>query len=237
MDRHAIVEIIKALQEDPNTNPNDLFQIEWAFLPLLDQHNNAFPKLLERRLADNAAFFCEVIRMVFRSTREEHPVEEPTEQQKQIATNAYRLLSKWMTPPGSQLDGAYDGNALTAWLEEVRTACTASGHVEIALSKVGHVLIHTPPDPDGLWLHHAAATALNARDAGDMRDGFSTALFNSRGVHEVDPKGQAEREFAAKYRDQAEKLESHGYHRLTNTLRELAAAYERDAERLASRDL
>ncbi len=40
-----------------------------------------------------------------------------------------------------------------------------------------------------------------------------------------------------KYRDQAEKLEPHGYPRLADALRELAVSYERDAERLASRDL
>jgi hypothetical protein len=236
MDVDAIVEVIQSLQEDPNTNPDDLLRIEWAFLPLLDRHYGAFPKLLERRLADDPVFFCEVIRTVFRSKIEERPVEELTEQQKNIATNAYRLLSEWRTPR-SQTDGTYDGAALTAWLEEVKAACTRSGHVEIALAKVGHVLIHTPPDPDGLWLHHATATALNAKDTGDMRDGFRTALLNSRGAHWVDPEGREEREFATKYRDQAEQLESHGYHRLADSLRELAVSYERDAERLASREL
>lgn len=237
MDVHAIVGVIKALQDDPNTNPDDLFRVEWAFLPLLNRHHGTFPKLLEQRLADDPAFFCEVIRTVFRSKKEERPVEEPTEQQKNIATNAYRLLREWKTPPGSQTDGAYSGDALTVWLEEVKAACTESGHLEIAFSMVGHVLIHTPPDPDGLWLHHAAAMALNAKDTGDMRNGFSTALYNSRGAHRVDPEGRAEREFATKYRNQAEQLESHGYHRLASSLRELAVSYERDAERLASRDL
>jgi len=187
-------------------------------------------------LANDPAFFCEIIRTVFRSRREERPVEEPTEQQQNIATNAYRLFSEWRTPPGSQTDGAYDGDALTAWLEAVKTACAESGHLEIALSMVGHVLIHTPPDPDGLWLHHAAATALNARDTGDMRDGFIMALSNSRGAHWVDPAGREERELATKYRDQAEELESQGYHRLANALRKLAVSYDRDAERLVSRD-
>jgi hypothetical protein len=188
-------------------------------------------------LADDPVFFCEVIRTVFRSTKEEPPVEEPTEQQKNIATNVYRLLSEWRTPPGSQTGGAYDGDALTAWLEAVKAACAESGHLEIALSRVGHVLIHTPPDPTGLWIHHSAATALNAKDASDMRNGFRNALFNSRGGYYVDPEGREERELASKYRNQAEKLESHGYHRLANSLRELAVAYERDAERLASRDI
>ncbi|MBI3301879.1 MAG: hypothetical protein HYZ72_07350 [Deltaproteobacteria bacterium] len=236
IDAGAVVEVIKGLQDDPNTNPDDLFQVEWAFLPLLDRDDGAFPKLLEQRLADDPAFFCKVIRTVFRSKKEERPVEEPTEQQKNIATNAYRLLREWGTPPGSQRDGTFNGEALAAWLEKVKAACAESGHLEIALSMIGHVLIHTPPDPDGLWLHHGAATALNARDAGDMRDGYRSALVNSRGAYWVDPGGRAERELATKYRDQAEKLEPQSYHRIANSLRELAVWYERDAERQASRD-
>jgi hypothetical protein len=137
IDVHAIVEVIQALQDDPSTNPDDLFRVEWELLPLLDRHHGASPKLLEQRLADDPVFFCEVIRTVFRSTKEDRPVEEPTEQQKNIATNAYRLLSEWRTPPGSQRGGAYDGDALTAWLEAVKAACAESGHVEIALSRVG----------------------------------------------------------------------------------------------------
>lgn len=235
MDVHAIVGVIKALQDDLDTNPNDLFQIEWAFLPLLDRHHRASPKMLEQQLADDPAFFCEVIRTVFRSKKEEHPVEEPTEQQKNIATHAYRLLKAWRTPPGSQKDGTYNGDALIAWLDEVKTACEKSGHLEIALLMVGHVLVHTPPDPDGLWIHHSAAMALDAKNANDMRDGFRTELFNSRGVHSWTT-GRGERELAKQYRIQAEEVETQGYHRLANSLKQLAASYERDAERQASRD-
>lgn len=73
MDVHAILDVIKSLQEDPGTEPDELFRIEWAFLPLLDRHHGASPKLLEQRLASNPAFFCEVIRTVFRSKKDESP--------------------------------------------------------------------------------------------------------------------------------------------------------------------
>lgn len=235
VDADAIVEIIKALQDDPHTDPDDLFQVEWAFLPLLDQHRGASPKLLERRLADDPAFFCEVVRTAFRSKKGERLVKEPTEHQKSMATNAYRLLSQWKMPPGTQKDGTFSGDALTAWLEKVKAACSESGHLEGALTMIGHVLIYAPHDPDGLWLHHSAATVLNAKDASDMRDGFRSELFNSRGVFSWTA-GREERELAGKYREQAEKIEAHGYHRLASSLKELASSYERDAEQQAAKD-
>ena len=144
MDVYEIVEIIKALQKDRDTNPDDLFQVEWAYLPLLVKDHDASPKLLSRRLADDPNFFCEVIRLVFRSKKEEHPAEQVTEERKNIATHAYRLLSEWRIPPGLGEDRTYDGNALKGWLDAVKKECTETGHLEIAMTKVGHVLIHVP---------------------------------------------------------------------------------------------
>ncbi len=235
IDAYSIVEIIQALQDDPETNPDDLFKVEWAFLPILNQHHRASPKLLEQRLANDPDFFCEVIRLVFRSKKAEKTTCEATEQQKSLAENAYRLLSEWKLPPGSRKDGTFDGEELVAWLKKVKTSCAESGHLDIALSKLGEVLIHTPPDSDSLWIHHTAARVLNAKESEPMRNGFQTALFNTRGVHTWTA-GREERELAEKYRARAEAVESHGYHRLAGALRDLANSYERDAERQASRD-
>jgi hypothetical protein len=132
--------------------------------------------------------------------------------------------------PGQARDGTFDGAALTNWLEKVRGICAQSGHLGIALSQIGRVLVYAPPDPGGLWLHEAAAAALNAKDAGDMRDGFRTELFNSRGVYTLTG-GTEERKLAEKYSEQAEQLESSGYHRLASCVRDLAGSYRRDAER------
>lgn len=236
---YRIVELIRVLQLDPNTKPEDMFSVEWAYLPLLSRREGPYPTLLRHGLATEPAFFCKVISLVFRSKHEapatdgENSSAESVEETR--AANAYRLLREWRSPPGVQSDGSYDGNALHAWLDEVKRICTQSGHLEIAMTFVGHVLTYSPPDPDGLWIHRAAAGALNERDAGDMRDGFRTELFNSRGVHGFTAGGE-EHELSTKYQARAEEVEAAGYHRLAATLSGLAASYERQAEREASRD-
>jgi hypothetical protein len=233
-DAYEITEVIKALQSDSNTNSDDLFRVEWAYLPLLDRHSEASPKHLWHRLATDPAFFCEVIRLVFRSKDKDQIPEEVSEDRKKIATNAYRLLSHWKNPPGHQADGSYDGAALNHWLDAVKAECKATGHYEIAMTMLGQSLIYVPADPDGLWIQRAAASALNQKEAADMRDGFRTQLFNSRGVHGF-TSGEAEKNIATKYRTQAYEVDSAGFYRLATTLRELADDYERQAERESKR--
>ncbi len=227
-----IVELIKFLQTEPSVSQDDLFRVEWAYLPLLDRHRGAAPQLLESRLANDPEFFCEVIRLIYRSKKEDQPSREPTEESKAIAKNAWQLLHEWKTPPGTQQDGTFSEERFTEWLQRVKEVCEESGHLEVALIHIGEVLIHTPRDPDGLWIRRAVAAALNDREADDMRDGYWTGTYNSRGAHFVDPTGKPERELAEQFRSKAEEVENAGFQRFAVTLRGLADGYDREAERI-----
>ena len=232
MDVYDSVEIIKALQDDPDTNPDDLFRVEWAYLPLLDGDDGASPKLLGNRLASDSDFFCEVIRFVYRSKKESKSEKEPTEVEKAIATNAYRLLDEWRTPPGMTSDGRFLEDRFRLWLESTSLASLESGHFEVALTHVGNVLVYCPPDPSGLWINRAVAESLNGKDAEEMRNGFSMAILNSRGVRWIDPTAKPELDLSEKYRKQAEDVENAGYQRLAATLRGLAGFYTSEAKRI-----
>jgi len=232
MDGYYIIEIIKSLQDDPDTDPADLARVEWAYLPLLERDRGASPKSLENRLASAPGFFCEVIRYVYRSKKEPKSEKRHSEKERDIAQNAYRLLHEWRTPPGAQPDGSFSGEHLMRWLESTKATCIESGHLEVALTHVGQVLFHCPPDPGGLWINHAAAEVLNSKDKDEIRNGFATAIFNSRGVHFVDPSGKPELELSAKYKKQAEEAENAGYQRLAVTMRGLADFYARETVRI-----
>jgi hypothetical protein len=232
MYTYHITELIKALQNDPETDQNDLFRVEWAYLTLLGRHGEAEPKLLEARLATQPDFFCEVIRLIFRSKNKEKQDEEPDEHKKALATNAWQLLHEWKRPPGLHEDGSFSAKDFEAWLEKVKDQCRESGHLEVAMIKVGEVLLYCPADPQGLWIVQAAASALNARDAKEMRSGFRTEVFNSRGVQWVDPTGKPERELAAQWRKKADAVENEGFARFAATLRGLSDSYDHEAERI-----
>ena len=233
MDSFPIIELIKFLQSKSSVTKKDLFQIEWAYLPLLDDRpRGTRPKLLEAGLASNPELFCEVIQLLYKSQNVNQPLEEHSEELSSKRTNALRLLYEWKTPPGLQDDGTFSPEQFNAWLQRVKTICVGSGHLEAALDNIGKVLIHAPADPNGLWIHQAVADALNSRDVEFMRDGFSVGIYNSRGTHGVDPTGEPERELAKKYYLRADEVEKAGFHRLAATLKDLAHSYKREAERI-----
>ena len=234
MGVYPIVELIKFLQAEPSVNEDDLFKVEWAYVRLLDRHSGFEPKLLASRLANDPNFFCEVIRLIYMSKKDDQPSAKPTEESRAMATNAWRLLHEWKTPPGTQKDGIFCDKGFTNWLQTVKKLCTESGHLEVALISIGEVLIYTPPDPDGLWIRRVVAAALNDHKADDLRKSFRTGAYNSRGVHQVDPTGKPEKELAEQFRSKAEAVENAGFHRFATSLRKLADDYVREAERIIS---
>jgi hypothetical protein len=235
MDQHACMELIKWLQNNPEADNEILTTVEWHYLSLLDSHFGLAPKTLERRLAEDPNFFCTMIQVIFRSKKEEKPLEEPSEEQKRIATNAFDLLHKWKTPPGTKPDSSFEGATLKRWLAEVKRICEASGHLRIALDQTGKVLAHSPADPSGLWIHKGAAEVLDEKDHDIMRTAFWVELSNQRGVFSWTA-GEAERALAAGFYQKADALEKEGYIQLAASVRVLAASYERDADRESTQD-
>lgn len=98
LDSYHIIELIKLLQNDPDISVDDLFNVEWAYVQLLDRHSGAEPKYLNKKLSSDPKFFCEIIRLIYRSKNEEKNEDNIDEKKKAIAANAWHLLHDWQRP-------------------------------------------------------------------------------------------------------------------------------------------
>lgn len=234
MDTYPIVELIKFLQTSSEVSQDELFRVEWAFLPLLDDYHGATPKSLENRLASDPEFFCEVIQLIYRSKKTDVVQNKQYKNSEVVATRSWQLLYEWRIPPGMQEDGGFDDAQFSSWLQRVKEILRESEHLEVVLSDVGKVLIHCPPDKNGLWINCTVADALNARDAEDMRGGFHSGIINSRGAHLIDPTGKPELELAEQFEKKAEDVENAGYQRFAATLRNLSEFYIQEAKRIVA---
>ncbi len=235
VDSHAIVELIKYIQSDPSIDERDLFNVEWVYVQVLRDHRDISPKLIETKLANDPQFFCEVIRLVYPSEKEDQSSKQAYEKSQEIIDNALSLLEVWRTVPGTQRDGAFNEVRFIEWIQQVKKIFEESAHLDFVLNQVGSVLIYAPSDSNGLWINCAVAEALNERDADSMREGFRTEILKSRGIYKVDPTGEPERKLAEKFRNQAKELESNTFHRFADTLRGLAEIYDNKAGLIVSK--
>jgi hypothetical protein len=237
LDPYHTATVIKALQEDRATDKAKLIAVEWAYLAWLKDSPVTGARTLNASIAESPEWFCEIVRMIFRSDFERTDEErsEPPAEQRALAENAYRLLEGWNTVPGTQPDGSISADVLREWIDKVHTSLRDSGHLEVGLQKAGEVFLHAPADPDGLFIHRAVAEILNRDDMDEFRRGYELAVINSRGVHFVDPTGAPEIELAKTYSEKADAVENAGFHRLAVTLRSISESYKREAERNVAR--
>jgi hypothetical protein len=234
---YEIIDIIKVLQNASDIKSDDLIKLEWLYLPLLDHSSKGKPKTLENRLANNPEFFCEVIQLLYRSKKSDFIAPHKGKESASVAKNAWNLLHNWKVVPGTREDGKFIGSSFVAWVNRVKEISSESGHLEVALVSLGEVLIYAPPDDNGLWINHTVAELLNAKDAGNIREGYEVGIFNSRGAHFIDPTGEQERILSDQYKKKADELENAGYYLFACSLRNLSESYSRDAKQIVERDI
>lgn len=229
----AIVKLTAHL-EKADVDSGDLFTIEWGYLEILTHYPRATPKFLADYLANNPEFYCLIIRTIYRSEFEKKPYSKVSKEQLKVISNAQNLLFHWKTPPGTNTDNKFNGDEFIKWVKDVEELSKESGHFDKAYYMLGKVLVYAPKDDDGLWINKKVAEFLNKRESKKAREGFETGKYNSRGVVQEAPDslGEEDRKLAEQYRNKAKDLNSNGFERFAQTLRNLAETYERQAEQM-----
>lgn len=230
MSTYDTQELIKALQEDPNTPEVDLFNVEWFYVPLLDELHGNKPVILQKKLATEPPFFAELMRLMYKPNDAGDDYPKPDEENKNLATNAWRLLQNWKLPPGLQ-DGVFKADDFKNWVVAVKTQAKEDKRYEITMQEIGKVFYYYPVSEYGLWLPKEVAEVIDGNDAEDIRIGYALEIYNSRGVHTVDPEGRPELALAAKWEHRAKISDNEGYPRFGAKLREVAESYRREAQR------
>ncbi len=220
--------VIGWLQRDPSVDQATLIEIEQAFFPLFSHYGNARPKSLEMRLAMEPIFFCEIISKKYGLANHLNKDCESREIAEASSQKAAELLDLWRIVPGTLLTGGFDKMAFEHWLKTVRSWSIENQCLKIVLYQIGQILPFAPPDPDGLWIHRTIATALNARGAEAIRNGFVCRLL-SMGNATQNITGM-EGELAVRYYRHANDLEQVQFHWFAAAMRGLAKEYQQIME-------
>lgn len=234
MDLFDSIELIKHIQTSSDLDEKDIIQVEWSYLSILDGYHGVIPKLIYSKLKSEAEFFCEVICLVYRSTKTSEKGESNPSVNKQMASQAWQLLNHWNVTPGTLDDGTLDASVFNDWIKKALVLCGESGHIDVACSEIGKVLFYSPKDPTGLWIHKDVAAVLDNKENEIMRNGFRVEVFNSRGCHTVNPSGEDEFNLETQFLTKAEEVENAYFYRFSETLRSVADVYHKEALQVRS---
>jgi hypothetical protein len=226
-DFEALLETLAGHREAVGTAR--VVRIEWFFLPALGFEPHA--RTLHQALAEDSAFFVEMMKILFRAASESpREDQEPSDARKQRAENAYRLLSSWSTCPGTDAAGVVDPNGLRNWVVEARKLLTEADRTDIGDEFIGQALEAAPAEPDGTWPIIAVRALLEELSNDHIEKGLEIRIYNRRGVITRDPEagGELERSLAAKYREQEQALRD-SWPRMARVLRNVADTYEAEA--------
>jgi hypothetical protein len=201
--------------------------LEWRLLPVRGYGDRSL--VLERRLARNPEFFVDVLSLCFKRRDGSMEQEVPSH----VSLNAYRLLSDWITLPGSNgPKQQVNQEELIRWTDEARRLAAERDRKDIADVYIGHILAHAPADEDETWPTLPVRNLLERLANRKIEEGWQTGIYNKRGVttRSLTEGGRQERELAEKF-DRWAALVTDEWRRTARVLRSVADRYRAEAQR------
>ena len=205
-------------------------RIEWAYLPALGWGTET--PCLHKILAEDPDFFAEIVQLAHIDERVDKEGEdvEADHRDPRRSSVAYGLLREWPQSPGLNDDSNLDPDGLHEWVTRARARLAEVGRTRSGDMAIGSALAASPTDPGGEWPVPAVCNMIEEIGSDEIDRGFSTAVFNSRGVvsGSIWEGGEQERELADRYHKISYELEN-DWHRTAAIFSRLASHYEKSA--------
>lgn len=229
MSQWGVAELLKVLDADGSVEDAVVARLEWVYLALLE-HSQRTPIVLHRFMAANPDFFVQVLSAIFRAHSESAPKQnEPSKQERAMATQAFRLLESWCTVPGNSGSGL-DADALAAWVREAHRLAVQAERGAVGDQYIGRALSFSPVGSDGIWPHEAVRNVIEDMRNAQVEKGMSIGVFNQQGVTSrlMTTGGTIERDIAKRYHawSDATKIE---WPRTSAVLKQIARSFENTA--------
>ncbi|MBI4538941.1 MAG: helix-turn-helix transcriptional regulator [Gemmatimonadetes bacterium] len=226
---YELARLLDKLVDRSDVDQSRVAALEWRLLPAVDWHSRR-PMALGHLLAQNAAFFVDVVKLVFRGEGEE-PRELKDDERERAERGYDLLLHSWSTMPGERADRTIDEAALRKWIKEARSALAAAGRTAVGDHIIGQVLSRSPAERDGTCPSQAVRNVIEELESEHIEKGFVIGVLNSRGVTTRDPAagGTPERGLAGQYEGLASAVADQ-WPRTASILRRIADSYRADAK-------
>lgn len=226
IDDYAVRKLIGWLQKQDDIALELKCDIEFIYLPVLDEYSEVQPHALNTRLSNAPDYFCSLIELYYKKHSEE---KHQIKLKKGMSERLCEILFEYRVTPGIDWNGEFHENVFRNWMASVKTWSLENDRYEVAMQTVGSGLSYAQLDDEKLP-QKVIMEELNRAENEELRRGYELGVVNQRGVHFIDPKGKPEIELAVNYEMRAEVVEKKGYSRYAELLRRIAEQYRRESE-------
>lgn len=224
--QYSVCRIIQHLQDSDSVDIDTLCSIEYIYLPWLDRHSSTQPRAIRYKLANDADYFCELMKITY---KERHQEAVKKSVPRAVSERLFQLTFQYSIVPGTDWEGNFQPDIFTAWISIVKEWAKENDRFEVTMHTVGNGLSYARFDENNI-IDEAIMKELNSIENEEIRTGYRLGVFNQRGVHWVDPEGKPERALAAKYQQRADAAERLGYSRFSELLRSVASGFISEAD-------
>lgn len=236
VDDYAARKLIGWLQEQDDVALELKCDIEFIYLPILDEYSEVQPHALNTRLSNDPDYFCSLIELFYKKHSEDkHQIELNESMRERL----WAMLLEYKVTPGVDWNGKFHENVFQSWMASVKAWSLENDRYEVTMQTVGSGLAYAELDDEKLP-PEVIMEELNKAGNEELRRGYDIGIVNQRGVHTIDPEGKPEFKLAADYEMKAGLAEKKGYSRYAELLRGIAEQYRREASRnirIARREL
>ena len=222
---YSVQKIIKHLQNSSDININILSDIEYIYLPWLDEYSPTKPKAINYRLANEPEYFCAIMENTFKKRSETSSDKILSEAVRQ---RLFQLTYHYNIVPGTDWNGIFHSDKFISWIATVKEWSLENDRYEVTMQTIGEGLSYFPFN-DYNVIDKTLMAELNISNNDELRKGYYLGILNQRGVHFIDPEGKPEKELAQKFYQRADAVETLGYSRFAEILKKIADEYLSEA--------
>lgn len=237
LEGYDIDKAFEAFDAATDVSEADIALMEWRYAQALNRHGRGRgTKALYKQLAKNPSMFVDMLKFSYKHEDQNEDLKEKEGQDQEtieaLARNAYHILDEMHLIAGTRADRTIDPEVLRKWLQESRNLATMAGRRAVCDLTIGKIFAYAPKENEATWPTYAVCEAIEETRSRDLERGFSTGIYNKRGVvsKAYNEGGLQEYKLASQFREYARSLEGK-YPRVASVLNEIAKRYEGEGRR------
>ena len=199
----AVSDVFSALDERTDATIDEKVQLEVAYFGMLEWSWQGIPNI-ELAATDFPEFFSDLVMLAYGNAATAG-AKDAVDRSAQRSV-ARGVLHRLRRIPGANEQGTIEEEVLTAWVDDVRSLCSANGLLDDCDLEIGQLLSMAPGDEDGFWPSSAVCEVLEKISSDAVADGVVRGLFNQQGVYSLEDGGAQQMEMAQRYRGNADRI-------------------------------